>query len=138
MNSELKDDLLPSASIAAMKCYAPFSKKFFRECLSKIKQQLEFDIKCSHSIKMLFPSAFKANLIYDNSRIVEQLIKVLKIAFKDNHKHSWIDYFIWELDFGKKNKYLKAIDKDGNDIPLYSASDLYNLLIKNMNDEKSS
>jgi len=138
MNNELKDELLPSPGMAATKCYAPFSKKFFKECLKAIRKQQRFDRECAYSIKRLYPSAFESNLIYDNSIVIEQLIKVLKVAFHDNHGHSWIDYFIWELDFGKKNKDLKATDKDGNNIPLSNASDLYNLLIKNMSDEKSS
>lgn len=136
MNNEPNVDLLPSASIAAMKCYAPFSKKFFKECLKAIRKQQRFDRECAYSIKRLFPSAFEANLIYDNSIVIEQLIKVLKVAFNDNHGHSWIDYFIWELDWGNRNKELNVTDENGNDIPLSNDSDLYNLLIKNMNDEK--
>lgn len=132
MNRDTKDDLLPSAGIAAMKCYAPFSKRFFKECIGNIKQQRKHDVECSLNIKKVFPDAFAANLLYDNSAIIDQLIKVLQVAFNDNHEHSWIDYFIYELDFGKKNKSLKVTGSNGENIPLSNAGQLYDLLIENL------
>lgn len=130
MNRELKDDLLPSAGIAAMKCYAPFPKRFFKECIGKVKQQMKYDVECSHNLKKVFPDAFQGNLLYDNSAVIDQIIKMLKVLFKDTN--DWIDYFIYELDFGKKNEYLKVTEKDGTNVPLRNATHLYDLLLKNM------
>ena len=58
-----------------------------------------------------------------------QLIKLLKDIFNDSHQDSWIEYFIEELNFGAKNVELKVRDKNGNNIPLSNASELYDFLI---------
>ena len=38
-------------------------------------------------------------------------------------------YFIYELEFGSKWHEGMVLDKNGNDIPLKDASDLYDLLL---------
>lgn len=45
-----------------------------------------------------------------------------------------IDYYMWELDFGKKWKP-GTITVDGNDIPLRNSKDLWNILTLGENDE---
>ena len=47
-------------------------------------------------------------------------------ADKDN---SWIPYWIYELDFGKKWKKGMCTDKNKKDIKLKTSSDLYDLLV---------
>jgi len=47
---------------------------------------------------------------------------------KDDIVVSWIEYYCFELDFGKENYRLKVYDKDKNEIPLATAEDLYNIL----------
>ena len=46
---------------------------------------------------------------------------------KDDIVVSWIEYYCFELDFGKENYRLKVYDKDKNEIPLATAEDLYNI-----------
>ena len=48
-------------------------------------------------------------------------------------KDEWIDYFCFELDFGKKWKEGVITEKDGTDIILKTPEDLYNLLEKQIN-----
>ena len=55
-------------------------------------------------------------------------MNLLKTAFNDNHKDSWIDYFIWELDFGKKYKSGCITDK-GKDVDISDSGKLYDFLI---------
>jgi hypothetical protein len=55
------------------------------------------------------------------------VVKALEFAFKD--ESSWISYFIYDLEFGKKWHKKCVTDKNGKDIPLKNANDLYNLLI---------
>ena len=43
-------------------------------------------------------------------------------------KDEWIDYFCFELDFGKKWHEGTITNDDGTDIVLKTAEDLYNLL----------
>ena len=42
---------------------------------------------------------------------------------------SWIGYFVFELEFGASCTADSVRDKDGKSIPLYNASDLYDLLV---------
>lgn len=138
MKNEQKDEFGTSAPIAAMQCYMPFSKDVFVETISKIKQQYEWDKECSEKLKSVFPNAIKANLMYENHLVMNQIVKLLQVAFNDNHEHSWIEYFLWELNFGEENFRLKATDKDGKNIPLSTAGELYDFLTGIVIKEKNS
>lgn len=104
------------------------SKELFVETIEKIKQQHNHDLQCAEKLKDVFPNAFTANLMYENHLIMNQLVKLLQVQLNDENEHSWIEYFMWELDFGAKNDKYKATDKNGNNIPLLNASELYDLL----------
>lgn len=54
------------------------------------------------------------------------ILTALEYAFKD--KDGWISYFVYDLEFGKKWHKKCITDKDGKDIPLKNANDLYNLI----------
>jgi len=60
---------------------------------------------------------------------VEILLNKLRTIMND--EDNWINYFVYELKFGKENDRLKAYDKNKVDIPMSTAEDLYNCLIKN-------
>ena len=64
-----------------------------------LKKQFKHDEKCEEAIKILFEDG---QGFYDYSEVLLALEQVLKLEFSDQHKDSWIDYFIYELDFGKK------------------------------------
>jgi hypothetical protein len=53
------------------------------------------------------------------------VVRALEYAFKD--KDGWISYFIYDLEFGKKWHKGSVTDKNGKDIQLKNANDLYNL-----------
>lgn len=61
------------------------------------------------------------------------VIGLLHNIFGVMDKDGWIDYFCFELDFGKKWKEGTITEKDGTDIVLKTAEDLYNLLEKQSN-----
>lgn len=138
LNSNTTVEESTKAAIAPIQCYMPFSKEVFVETISKIKQQYEWDKDCSEKLKSVFPNAFKANLMYENHLVMNQIVKLLQVAFNDNHEHSWIEYFLWELNFGEENYRLKATDKDGKNIPLSTAGELYDLLTGIVIKEKNS
>lgn len=54
------------------------------------------------------------------------VVQALEYAFDD--KDSWISYFIYDLEFGKKWHKGCVTEKNGKDIPLKNANDLYNLI----------
>ena len=58
------------------------------------------------------------------------VFKLLQEIFKDK-ENDWIGYYLYELDFGTKWCKGKVTDENGNDIPLKTAEDLYDILIKN-------
>lgn len=61
------------------------------------------------------------------------VIGLLHNILGEMDKDGWIDYFCFELDFGKKWKEGTITEKDGTDIVLKTAEDLYNLLEKQSN-----
>lgn len=62
------------------------------------------------------------------------VIDLLEFIFND--KDQWISYWIFELDFGKDYEDGWVTQKDGAVIPLKTVEDLYDLLVKNMEESK--
>ena len=102
------------------------NKLLFVETINAIKSQYEHDTKCSEAFKLILPNDYTSS--YDNHWVINQLIKLLQIEFKDNHKDSWIEYFIYELDFGKKHKLGYAKTDLGEPINLSTAEYLFDFL----------
>ena len=48
----------------------------------------------------------------------------------EDEKTWWIDYFCWERNFGRDLKLGDVTEKDGTPIPLKTAEDLYDLLVR--------
>lgn len=62
------------------------------------------------------------------------VIDLLEFIFDD--KNQWISYWAWELDFGTNYEDGYVKDSDGGIIPLRTVEDLYDLLVKNMEESK--
>ena len=65
-----------------------------------------------------------------NSPVMEienEITKYLKAQFDD--KFDWISYWMWELNFGENWKP-GTVTENGNDVPLKTIDDLWNLLTK--------
>ena len=111
-------------------------KKLFIESIDAIKQQCEFDIEVSKNLGKAFPDAFEANLLPKNHFLQNALLHVLQVEMNDlqlcEHGQSWIEYFLWELNFGEENYRLKVYDENKKEIPLSNAEQLYNLLISKL------
>jgi hypothetical protein len=106
-------------------------RKLFVESIEAIKKQIELDIKISKLLSKAFTDAFEANLMPKNHFLQNQLIKVLQEEMNDlelcEFGQSWIEYFCFDLDFGKK--YKKGCVKDnGVDIDFSTASHLHEFL----------
>ena len=109
------------------------TKELFVESIKMIQKQHEVDSECSMAFEKLLPNDYVSG--YDNSSLYKQLIKLLQVLTKDDEQNSWIDYYIWELDFGKKYKDGHVIlDKVHYD--LITPEDLYELLVKTYTNEK--
>ena len=64
----------------------------------------------------------------------ETVIDLLEFIFND--KNHWIKYWTFELEFGERYEDGDVKDEDGEVIPLKTAEDLYDLLIRNMKESK--
>lgn len=102
-----------------------FTKDMFIKAINEIEKQYNHDRKCSDAFKVILPNDYTSN--YDNHWLQNQLVEILQIAMNDNHKESLIEYFMWELDFGRNWKE-DSIKIDGKNVKLQNANDLWDLL----------
>ena len=79
-----------------------------------------------HTVQNDFCSAYA----FSNPCLEEDLIVVLENMFND-FENNWIRYYIYELDCGTSWQKGMVLDKNGNDIPLSNASELYNFIVYN-------
>ena len=107
------------------------NKELFIEAIAAIQQQCEYDIEVSKNLGKAFPEAFEANLLPKNHFLQNALIHVLQVEMNDlqlcEYGQSWIEYFLWELNFGEEN-YRKKVTKNGKEIKMSNAAELYDFL----------
>jgi len=105
------------------------TKELFIEIMTALKDQSRIDEECSNAFQTILPSDFVTG--YDNSRIRNKLIDLLEMAFDDHYKDSTIQYFIYELDFGKK--YTEGcISKNDIPIDISTIEKLYDYLVEEL------
>ena len=108
------------------------NKELFIEAIEAIQKQVQLDIEISKHLGKAFPDAFEVNLLPKNHFLQNALLHVLQVEMNDlqlcEYGQSWIEYFLWELNFGEENYRLKATE-NGNNIPMSNASELYDYLI---------
>lgn len=108
------------------------NKELFIEAIEAIQKQLQLDIEVAKHLGKAFPDAFEANLLPKNHFLQNALLHVLQVEMNDlqlcEYGQSWIEYFIWELNFGKENYRLKVTD-NGRNVPMSNAAELYDFLI---------
>lgn len=103
------------------------TKAYFVEIINKLEAQTRKDIKYADSIGDLLRCHAE---YYDNGLLLELILTLVKTAFEDNHKHSWIEYYCYELDFGRNSERFGATREDGSSIDLSDAGKLYDFLIE--------
>lgn len=62
---------------------------------------------------------------------IDLAIRALQYAVDEDEECDDINYYCWELDFGRDWYEGCILDKDGNDIPLRTPEDLWNLIMLN-------
>ena len=98
-------------------------------------------IKYLNRLKALNQEIDEINKAYNNSKFFsldisfyeyeELIIDMLEEVFQDKEGR-WIDYFVYDLEFGTRWKKDMITDKNDKDIPLKNEEDLYNLLMENL------
>ena len=102
------------------------TKELFKSSMEALQQQREHDAKCTKALKVVFPAD---HIIcgYNNDVLEEALIAMLKQTTDDDEHIGWIDYYIYELDFGRSWKE-SSITIDNEPIRLQTIDDLWELL----------
>lgn len=108
------------------------TKEIYIEAVNAIEGQMRKDMNFAKKLAEAFPSAFYANLMPDNELLYNALFKVLETETgdieKDGANYSWLTWFCYETDFGRKSKEMVATDKNGNRLSFETAGDLYDFL----------
>ena len=103
----------------------------FEGLLAALEAQAEKDRRNSKLMQQIFPEA--CGMLYDNALLHEAIVEALKRELDDTETdeegQSWTDCFIYKLNYGRKNDYLKAYNADGSEIPLATSADLYRFLV---------
>ena len=93
--------------------------------------------------KSMFDFTDEMNELFDKYKVdgniypplcTSTVIDLLEFIFNDENQ--WINYWIFELEFGKDYEDGDAKDADGSNIPLKTVEDLYDLLVRNMKESK--
>mgnify|MGYP001031021408 CR=1 FL=1 len=99
------------------------TKDLFISSVTALKTQFEKDEKCVEAFDVILPYDNISG--YDNSVLIDAFINLLKECVNDTN--DWIDYFVWELDFGRD--YTDGCVRiNGKDVPLRTAEDLWNII----------
>lgn len=120
-NNTTEPSLLQSRLLSVV-----FTRELFIECIEAIQKQYEHDKKCSDAFQVILPNDYISS--YQNHWIQNQLVKLMQVAMNDEHKNSWIEYYMWELDFGKNYKAGSTTRKDGSNIDLSTHESLWDFL----------
>ncbi len=102
------------------------TKLEFTAAIEALEEQGEYDLHVAEHLSVVFPNAFEPNLLYDNNTIREAFTTLLATIFDDTDK--WIEYYIYELEFGAKYEPGCAKDANGDDIDVSSPAALYDVL----------
>lgn len=111
------------------------NKKQFIHIMDQLEEQYKLDSKNADLIEQVFPDSLLG--VYDNTRLHNIVLEMLQREFDDEGKYSNIDYFIYELDFGKEWTN-KSIEDHGVIIDISDSGKLYDYLMNCMKEETAS
>ena len=98
------------------------NKETFRQAILAIKEQMKINDKVAISLSAVFPNAHQTNLL-PQCDIIDAYIVTLASEMKD--RCSWIEHYIYELDFGSKDL---EITDNGKIVPMKTIDDLFKML----------
>lgn len=101
-------------------------KETFVRVINAIDAQYSRDKEHAKKLEEIFPDS--TIMPSYSEELIGAIVDALKVEMCDS---DWIDYYMYELDFGRKNKQLKAYDENGVEMPLSTPEDLYDLLENN-------
>ena len=104
------------------------SKELFVEAIEVINKKFEYNYECNK----VFEKIFEDGSGYPNDFfIVKFLLDFLNRIFDQDKEYSDIDYFIYELDFGKRWTE-HSLTQNGVSIDISTSEKLYDYLVSNL------
>ena len=94
------------------------SRKDFTNAIQAIIDVMETNTKLEDLLD--------CSVIEYNHRLGAATVSLLSNVMND--KETWIDYWLWELDCGRRDD-LVVTEADGTPIPMKTIDDLYNILV---------
>ena len=101
------------------------TKERFCKTIRQIQEVYDYSDKLNH----FFEENHIDGYLYEPT-CIEQALGLLAFIFDD--KDQWIDYWVYELDFGRRYKEGMITYSNGENISLETAEELYELLAKNL------
>lgn len=100
------------------------SKEMFIKYMEEYKNLLEIEEKINDSVRLL-SNDFNGFVLEKHDDLIVKLLKELV-----SDKYDYIEYYIYELDWGLKGKNVIE-DENGNKYSLTSLKELYNYITNN-------
>jgi len=107
------------------------SKEQFTNTMQQFQAQTDFDYKCNGMFQQIFSNDWVTG--YSNDILYNAIIELLENIF-DDKENGWIQYWLYELDFGKKWVPGSITDSDSSIIDISTVEKLYDFLIKEMDE----
>jgi len=104
------------------------TKEKFIEVLAFLKKKQSQENRFCELLEEMVPDTFVHAFVYADFE--SELVKLLKIALDLPDENDDIEYFLYELDFGKDYKPGTVTEEDGTEIDMSSPEKLYNYLVK--------
>lgn len=90
----------------------------------------------TYRLNKVFQKEFEDSCIYPYNKYETEMIKLLELSMNADKCNDWIQYYIYELDFGDSWEPGYIVDENGEDIKLQTPEDLYNLLVEDAKGEE--
>lgn len=100
--------------------------------MEQIKAYREFDSDLYRLVEKYNKNMKLGEKQYDYAEIGLPSLLNISIELLERlmyNKYETIDYFVWELEFGKEWNPGMVVDKEGNDVKLTTTRELYDFLI---------
>lgn len=83
-----------------------------------------------------FLAGYQLETLFSDTDLIDSILRILEEELEDTQA-KYIDYFVWELDFGKKEYAKDCITlEDGKTVSLQTPEQLYDFLIKNIKERR--
>lgn len=109
-------------------------KKTFVNALKAIEEQYDLIGEINDALS----KHGDCGAILSGGQCADAIIDLLHEIFKEADEEEWISYFVFDLNFGKNFHKGTVLCKDGSEIDLFTAEDLYDFLISEQESKKTS